>query len=357
VKPQTQDSGKVVTPVSETVNAGPSRGEEQPAAPAKLPLLPLRDIVVFPHMVVPLFVGREKSIAAIENAMAADKQIVLATQRRSSIDDPQPDDLYGVGVRAEILQVLKLPDNTVKILVEGVARVRLAAVELVGTHLAASPEPIEAGPAPAGRETEALRRSVNEQFEKYVKLSRKIPPELLVTVAGILEPDKLADTVSANLLVKNHDKQALLETVGTEERLEQLLRILGSEIEIMLVERKIHSKVKKQMEKTQKEYYLVEQMKAIQKELGKKDEFKSEIEELRARVKAAKMSDEATEKATRELKKIEMMPPLSAEATVVRNYLDWLVSLPWSVRTKDKLDVRGAAKILDEDHTGLEKVK
>jgi ATP-dependent Lon protease len=291
-------------------------------APATLPLLPLRDIVVFPHMVVPLFVGREKSIAAIEQAMAADKQIVLVTQRRAAIDDPQPEDLYGVGVRAEILQVLKLPDNTVKILVEGLGRVRLSGVALAGTHLSAVAEAVEAGPAPPVREVEALRRSVNEQFEKYVKLSRKIPAELVATVAGIADPDKLADTVSANLLVKNQDKQALLETAGTGERLELLLRLLASEIEILLVERKIHGKVKKQMEKTQKEYYLVEQMKAIQKELGKKDEFKSEIEELRARVKAAKMSDEAAEKAARELKKIEMMPPLSAEATVVRNYLD-----------------------------------
>jgi len=327
------------------------------AGPGVLPLLPLRDIVVFPHMVVPLFVGREKSIAAIERAMAADKQILLATQRRSAVDDPLPADLYDVGVRAEILQVLKLPDNTVKILVEGLERVRLVGVGLEENHLSARAQPIEPGPEPGGRETEALRRSVNEQFEKYVKLSRKIPPELLVTVAGIVEPDKLADTVSANLMVKNQDKQALLETTGTSERLEQLLLILSSEIEIMLVERKIHSKVKKQMEKTQKEYYLVEQMKAIQKELGKKDEFKSEIDELRARVKAAKMSPEATEKATRELKKIEMMPPMSAEATVVRNYLDWLVSLPWSVSTTDLLDVDAAAKILDEDHTGLEKVK
>jgi len=328
-----------------------------PAALPLLPLLPLRDIVVFPHMVVPLFVGREKSIAAIDRAMAGDKQILLATQRRSAVDDPRPEDLYDVGVRAEILQILKLPDNTVKILVEGVARVRLLGVRLEDNCLAARAETIEPGPDPGDRETEALRRSVNEQFEKYVKLSRKIPPELLVTVAGINEPDKLADTVSANLMVKNQDKQSLLETTGTSERLEQLLLILGSEIEIMLVERKIHSKVRKQMEKTQKEYYLVEQMKAIQKELGKKDEFKNEIDELRARVKAAKMSPEATEKATRELKKIEMMPPLSAEATVVRNYLDWLVSLPWSVSTSDQLDVDAAAKILDEDHTGLEKVK
>jgi len=332
---------------------------EESAVPSALPLplLPLRDIVVFPHMVVPLFVGREKSIAAIERAMTADKHILLATQRRSSVDDPQPEDLYDVGVRAEILQVLKLPDNTVKILVEGLGRVRLTGIALADNHLSATAVAIEPGPEPPGRETEALRRSVNEQFEKYVKLSRKIPPELLVTVSGIAEPDKLADTVSANLMVKNQDKQALLETTGTGERLEQLLLILSSEIEIMLVERKIHSKVKKQMEKTQKEYYLVEQMKAIQKELGKKDEFKTEIDELRARVKAAKMSPEATEKAARELKKIEMMPPMSAEATVVRNYLDWLVSLPWSVSTKDLLDVRAAAKILDEDHTGLEKVK
>ncbi|MHB8837188.1 MAG: LON peptidase substrate-binding domain-containing protein, partial [Candidatus Methylomirabilia bacterium] len=220
------------------------------AGPGALPLLPLRDIVVFPHMVVPLFVGREKSIAAIERAMAAEKQILLATQRRSSVDDPLPADLYDIGVRAEILQVLKLPDNTVKILVEGLERVRLVGVGLEETHLSARAEPLETGPEPGGRETEALRRSVNEQFEKYVKLSRKIPPELLVTVAGINEPDKLADTVSANLMVKNQDKQALLETTGTSERLEQLLLILSSEIEIMLVERKIHGKVKKQMEKT-----------------------------------------------------------------------------------------------------------
>jgi ATP-dependent Lon protease len=328
-----------------------------PAAEAiLLPLLPLRDIVVFPHMVVPLFVGREKSIAAIEHATAAGKHIILATQRRASIDDPAPEEIYEVGVRAEILQVLKLPDNTVKILVEGLARVRLAAVEVAADHLVARAVPVESRSEP-GTETEALRRSVSAQFEKYVKLSRKIPPELLMTVAAISEPEKLADTVSANLLVKNQDKQQLLEITDTRELLEHLLRIIATEIEILLVERKIHGKVKKQMEKTQKEYYLVEQMKAIQKELGKKDEFKSEIEELRARVKAAKMSPEATEKAARELKKIETMPPLSAEATVVRNYLDWLVSLPWAVRTKDKLDVRAAARILDEDHYGLEKVK
>ncbi|HWR97006.1 MAG TPA: endopeptidase La, partial [Candidatus Methanoperedens sp.] len=268
-----------------------------------------------------------------------------------------PGDVFEVGVRAEILQVLKLPDNTVKILVEGLERVRLSEINPGGTHLSARALPLESGDEPGGRELEALRRSVLEQFEKYVKLSRKIPPELLVTAAGIAEADQLADTVSANLLVKNQDKQSLLETTGTAARLEQLLRLLGAEIEIMLVERKIHGKVKKQMEKSQKEYYLVEQMKAIQKELGKKDEFRNEIEELRARVKAAKMSPEAAEKAVRELKKIELMPPLSAEATVVRNYLDWLVSLPWSVRTQDKLDVRAAARILDEDHAGLEKVK
>jgi ATP-dependent Lon protease len=323
---------------------------------ASLPLLPLRDIVVFPLMVVPLFVGRDKSIAAIEHAMAQSKQIILATQRRSAVDDPQPEDIYAVGVQAEILQIVKLPDNTVKILVEGVRRVRVTDLELLESHYVARAVPVVVE-TNASQETEALKRSVTAQFEKYVKLSRKIPAELLMTIAAIPEADKLADMICANLLIKNQDKQSLLEITRTQDLLERLLHLLTSEIEILLVERKIHGKVKKQMEKTQKEYYLLEQMKAIQKELGRKDEFKSEVEELRAKIKAAKMSAEATDKAGKELKKLEQMPPLSAEATVVRNYLDWLLALPWSTRTKDKLDVTAAERILDEDHFGLEKVK
>ncbi len=336
------------------VQKGQSASEEHPQK--GVPLLPLRDIVVFPHMVVPLFVGREKSISAIENAMLREKNIILATQKMANIDDPAPGDVFEVGTQAEILQILKLPDNTVKILVEGVRRVRIESIEEDAGHFVAVTEPLEFS-TPVTREIEALQRSVSSQFEKYVKLSRKIPPELLMTISSIAEPSKLADTISANLLVKIPEKQSLLEITDTKLQLEKLLRILNAEVEIMLVEKKIHGKVKRQMEKTQKEYYLIEQMKAIQKELGKKDEFKSELEELRGKIKAAKMSPEASEKALREFKKLELMPPLSAEATVVRNYLDWLISLPWSMRTKDKLNIGEAENILNEDHYGLEKVK
>jgi ATP-dependent Lon protease len=322
----------------------------------ELPLLPLRDIVVFPHMVVPLFVGREKSISAIENAMLRDKNIILATQRMPNIDEPGPEDVFTVGTQAEILQILKLPDNTVKVLVEGLRRVTIPSMAEQGGHFVANAEFMTVTTAKT-REVEALQRSVTAQFEKYVKLSRKIPPELLMTISTIDEASKLADTVSANLLIKIPDKQNLLEITNTKVQLEKLLQVLNAEVEIMLVEKKIHGKVKRQMEKTQKEYYLVEQMKAIQKELGKKDEFKGELEELRGKIKTAKMSPEANEKALREFKKLELMPPLSAEATVVRNYLDWLVALPWSVRTKDKLNIQEAERILNEDHYGLEKVK
>ena len=322
----------------------------------ELPLLPLRDIVVFPHMVVPLFVGREKSISAIENAMLRDKNIILATQRMPNIDEPGPEDIFTVGTQAEILQILKLPDNTVKVLVEGLRRVTIPSMAEQGGHFVANAEFMSITTART-REVEALQRSVTAQFEKYVKLSRKIPPELLMTISTIDEASKLADTVSANLLIKIPDKQNLLEITETKTQLEKLLQVLNAEVEIMLVEKKIHGKVKRQMEKTQKEYYLVEQMKAIQKELGKKDEFKGELDELRGKIKSAKMSAEANEKSLREFKKLELMPPLSAEATVVRNYLDWLVALPWSVRTKDELNIQEAERILNEDHYGLEKVK
>jgi ATP-dependent Lon protease len=281
---------------------------------------------------------------------------VLSAQRHPNIDDPNPEDIYDVGTQAEILQILKLPDNTVKILVEGLRRVQIHSQELREGHLVATAEilPVETTKT---QEIEALKRSVTSQFEKYVKLSRKIPPELLMTISTITEAEKLADTVSANLLIRIPDKQNLLEIPNTKLLLEKLLHVLNAETEILVVERKIHGKVKRQMEKTQKEYYLLEQMKAIQKELGKKDEFKSEIEELRNQIKKAKMSAEANEKSQREMKKLELMPPLSAEATVVRNYLDWLISLPWSKRTQDKLDIQEAEKILNEDHYGLEKVK
>jgi ATP-dependent Lon protease len=322
----------------------------------QLPLLPLRDVVVFPHMIIPLFVGRERSIGAINTAMEGSKTIVLAAQRKATVDNPGPEDIYSLGTVAEILQALKLPDGTVKILVEGSARFRIQRFEdtpvslmAAGTTLSATTE--------RSQVVEALCRSVVAQFEEYVKLSRKIPQEILVSITNIDDPDKLADSVIANLNLKIHDKQVFLETLEVVPRLERLLTTLNGEIEILQVEKKIQGKVRKQMERTQKEYYLMEQMKAIQKELGKKDEFRGELDELRQKVKAAKMPKDVNEKALRELGKLELMAPMSAEATVVRNYLDWMVNLPWSVRTKDKLDIAAAQKILDQDHHGLEKVK
>jgi len=332
------------------------KSKKQGGKQQELPLLPLRDIVVFPHMVVPLFVGREKSISAIENAMLRDKSIVLATQRLPNIDEPAPEDIFDIGTQAEILQILKLPDNTVKVLIEGIRRVRVPSITEQGGHFVATPEVMKIR-TPKTKEIVALQRSVSAQFERYVKLSRKIPSELLMSISTINDASKLTDTICANLLIKIPEKQDLLEITDTQARLEKLLQILNSEVEIMLMEKKIHGKVKRQMEKTQKEYYLLEQMKVIQKELGKKDEFKNELDELRGHIKSAKMSPEANEKALREFKKLELMPPLSAEATVVRNYLDWLISLPWSAKTKDKLDIAEAEKILNEDHYGLEKVK
>jgi ATP-dependent Lon protease len=324
--------------------------------PLRLPLLPLRDVIVLPHMIIPLFVGREKSIGAINESMSGDKNIVLATQKKASVDQPGPGDIYHTGTLAEILQILKLPDGTVKILVEGTSRIKIDSIEETGDMLMATGEPIVVPPL-KNRRIEAMMRTIYSQFERYVKLSKKVPQEILISMNNIEDPDKLADTTIANMDLKIAEKQSLLETTDIVERLEKLLKLLNAEIEILQVERKIQGKVKKEMEKTQKEYYLMEQMKAIQKELGKKDEFTSEMDELRQQIKDAKMTKEANEKATRELKKLEMMPPMSAEATVVRNYLDWLISVPWSKTTKDKLNIDEAKKILDEDHYGLEKVK
>ncbi len=322
----------------------------------KLPLLPLRDVVIFPHMIMPLFVGREKSIGAINDAMSGNKSIVLAAQKKAGIDHPGPEDLYQTGTMAEILQLLKLPDGTVKILVEGSDRFGITSVEDTLGCLYAVGRTLSF-PWKKEKYIEALMRTVFGHFEQYVKLSRKVPQEILMSVSSIEEPDKLADTVVANMALKIGEKQSFLETLDPAVRLEKLVELLNGEIEILRVERKIQGKVKRQMERTQKEYYLMEQMKAIQKELGKKDEFKGEIEELKQKIKAAKMSPEAHEKADRELRKLELMPPMSAEATVVRNYLDWLIALPWSARTRDKLDIKGAKKILDQDHHGLDKVK
>jgi ATP-dependent Lon protease len=329
-----------------------------PAAPGaiRVPLLPLRDIIVFPHMVVPLFVGRQKSIKALEEAMNKQKHILLAAQKDARTNDPTEDDIYRVGTLGAVVQMLRLPDGTVKVLVEGKRRARIVQyVDHPDFFL------VEAEEIPErysrSTEVEALIRSVVATFENYVKLNKKVPPEMVLSVSSIDEPGRLADTIVAHLGIKIEDKQGLLETLDPAERLEKVLGYMRSEIEILEVERRIRTRVKKQMEKTQKEYYLNEQMRAIQKELGEKDEFKNEIQELEEKIREKKMSPEAREKAEKELKKLKMMSPMSAEATVVRNYIDWLISLPWHEYTEDKLDIEEAERILEEDHYGLEKVK
>src|SRR5436853_4415088 len=322
----------------------------------RVPLLPLRDIIVFPHMVVPLFVGRQRSIRALEEAMGKQKFILLAAQKDAKTNDPTEEDIYQVGTLGSVVQLLRLPDGTVKVLIEGKKRARVAQyVDHPDFFLVEVDEIVETSDKTT--ELEALIRSVNSTFENYVKLNKKIPPEMIMSVASIEDPARLADTIVAHLGIKLEDKQTLLELLDPAERLEKVLGYMRSEIEILEVEKRIRSRVKKQMEKTQKEYYLNEQMRAIQKELGEKDEFKNEIQELEEKIKQKKMSAEAREKAEKELKKLKMMSPMSAEATVVRNYIDWLISLPWNEYTEDKLDIKEAEKVLEEDHYGLEKVK
>ncbi len=320
------------------------------------PVLPLRDIVVFPHMIVPLFVGREKSVNALESVMKDDKQILLVTQKNAADDDPGPGDIYEVGTIASVLQLLKLPDGTVKVLVEGGTR---AVIQGYTDH----PEYFEArarlleDEGDEAEDLEALTRSVISQFEQYVKLNRKIPPEVLVSVNQIEDAGKLADTVVSHLALKIPDKQELLEIQSAQERLERVYSLMESEIGVMQVERKIRSRVKRQMEKTQREYYLNEQMKAIQKELGEGDDGRDELQELEEKIAETKLTKEARDKAVAELKKLKNMSPMSAEATVVRNYLDWLLTIPWSDRSRVKKNLGQAQKILDQDHFGLEKVK
>ncbi len=321
-----------------------------------LPLLPLRDIIVFPHMVVPLFVGREKSIAALEDAMGKDKVVVLAAQKKAKTNDPAFDDLFPVGTLASIIQLLKLPDGTVKALVEGKKRVRLEGLVSQEGFYQVRVEELDEE-VERNVELEALLRQVQTTFEAYVKLNKRIPPEMLASVATIDDPGRLADTIVAHLSLKLQDKQSILETASPRARLEKLFELMQGEIEILQVERKIRTRVKKQMEKSQKEYYLNEQMQAIQKELGDRDEFKNEIQELEEKIRDKRMSKEATVRCRKELKKLKMMSPMSAEATVVRNYIDWILSLPWAEVTEDKLDVAEAEKVLDEDHHGLRKVK
>jgi ATP-dependent Lon protease len=319
-------------------------------------VLPLRDIVVFPHMIVPLFVGREKSVRALEEVMKEGKQILLVTQKNAGDDDPGPDGLYRIGTLATVLQLLKLPDQTVRVLVEGKSRAHIKTFSPRADFFQAIAEPL---PEETGveQEGEALVRSVKANFESYIKLNKKIPAETLASVAQIEDAGKLADTVASHLMVKIADRQQLLETLNTVERLERVLGLIEGEIGVLQVERKIRSRVKRQMEKTQREYYLNEQLKAIQKELGEGDEGRDELAELEERVKKTKLSKEAREKCAAELKKLRQMSPMSAEATVVRNYLDWMLSLPWGKRSKVKKDIALAESVLNEDHYGLEKVK
>ncbi|MFL5426860.1 MAG: endopeptidase La [Myxococcales bacterium] len=321
-----------------------------------LPLLPLRDIIVFPHMVVPLFVGREKSIAALEEAMATDKTILLCAQKKAKTNEPTAEDIFGVGTVGSLIQLLRLPDGTVKVLVEGKKRARVRKFTAADRWFQVEAEDIEE-PVERTVELEALMRSVHSTFEAYVKLNKRIPPEMLMSVSTIDDPARLADTIVAHLSLKLNDKQAILETESPQKRLEKLYELMQGEIEILQVEKKIRTRVKKQMEKTQKEYYLNEQMQAIQKELGERDEFKSELQELEEKIKNKKMSKEAVAKAKKELRKLKMMSPMSAEATVVRNYIDWILGLPWYDYTKDKLDINEAEKILNDDHYGLKKPK
>jgi len=319
-------------------------------------VLPLRDIVVFPHMIVPLFVGREKSIKALEEVMGNDKQILLATQMNAADDDPEPDAIYGVGTLANVLQLLKLPDGTVKVLVEGASRAQITKFTDREDYHEASAE-LLSEPSEDEVEIEALARSVVGDFENYVKLNKKISPEVITAAGQIEDYSKLADTIASHLAIKIPEKQEMLATLSVKERLEKAMGHMEAEISVLQVEKRIRSRVKRQMEKTQREYYLNEQMKAIQKELGEGEDGRDEASEIEARIKKTKLSKEAREKAEAELKKLRTMSPMSAEATVVRNYLDWLLSIPWGKRSKVKYDLDLAQETLDTDHFGLDKVK
>ncbi|NIP39178.1 MAG: endopeptidase La [Candidatus Dadabacteria bacterium] len=331
--------------------------EEDKDVNKTLPLLPLRDVVIFPYMVAPLFVGREKSIRALEEAMKNDKQIVLAAQKDAKTNDPKKEDIYDIGTIGTIVQMLRLPDGTVKVLVEGKTRTQITNYVPSSGFFLVETQDVTAGEKP-GAETEALIRTLISSFENYVKLNKKIPSEVLVTVSSIKDPDRLADTIASHLSFKLEDKQEILQVFDPVKRLEKLYEKIQSEAEILQVEKKIRSRVKKQMEKAQKEYYLTEQMKAIQKELGDKDDLKSEINEFEEKLKNKKIPEEVEEKIKKEIKKLKMMSPMSAEATVVRNYVDWLLSVPWEEDvTEDRLDIDEAAKILDQDHYGLDKPK
>jgi len=328
-----------------------------PSETLDLPVLPLRDVVVFPHMVIPLFVGRDKSMHALEQAMEADKRILLLAQKSAETDDPQAADLYQVGTLAQVLQLLKLPDGTIKVLVEGLSRVQITHVDERDGSLHGQAVEIDAADPREPREIEAIARSLMSLFEQYVKTNRKLPPELLQTLAGIDEPARLADTIAAHISVRLADKQRLLETLAVGERLEMLVGLVDGEIDVQQMEKRIRGRVKSQMEKSQREYYLNEQMKAIQKELGDLDDAPGELEELARKIAEAGMPKPVETKARNELNKLKQMSPMSAEAAVVRNYLEWLLGVPWKKRTKVRKDLKAAQDTLDADHYGLDKVK
>ncbi|MGH8320543.1 MAG: endopeptidase La, partial [Gammaproteobacteria bacterium] len=324
--------------------------------PILVPVLPLRDVVVYPHMVIPLFVGREKSIKALDHGMQAGKQILLLAQKSPEVDDPKETDLYRVGALATILQLVKLPDGTVKVLVEGGDRARILQVN-DGEYFSALVTVIRANAQYDEREVDVLMRSALSLFDQYVKLNKKIPPELLTSLAGIDSPGRLADTIAAHMQLKLDEKQKILELEDVRARLEHVMALIEGEIDILQIEKRIRGRVKQQMEKSQREYYLNEQMKAIQKELGDLEDAPNEIEELEKKIHKAGMTKEARDKAVSEFNKLKLMPPMSAEATVVRNYIDWLVNVPWKKRTRVGHDLGAAEKILAEDHYGLDKVK
>ena len=321
-----------------------------------VPVLPLRDVVVYPHMVIPLFVGREKSIVALDLAMNSGKKILLIAQKKADLDDPQPDDLYEVGTLATILQLLKLPDGTVKVLVEGVERAHVDSL-IVGDHFSAHTTVLTEEERHDEREIDVLVRAIIAQFEQYVKLNKKVPPEILTSLSGIEHEGRLADTVAAHMALKLAEKQKILEICDVKDRLERILGIIEGEIDVLQIEKRIRGRVKQQMEKSQREYYLNEQMKAIQKELGEMDDVPNELADLEVKIEKAGMTAEAKEKATAELNKLKLMSPMSAEATVVRNYIDWILKAPWKKRSKVLRDLSKAEEVLEADHYGLDKVK
>ena len=322
-----------------------------------IPVLPLRDIVVFPHMVVPLFVGRDKSVKALEKVMAGDKRIMLITQKSASVDDPKKDDLFDFGTIANVLQLLKLPDGTVKVLVEGLQRASINMFTDNEDYLVSNIDLIDENNDSSDKKLRALSKSITDLFDKYVNLNKKIPPEVLGTINEIDDLAKLSDTIASHLSIKLSDKQEILEAIDLTERFEKIMNFIQAELDVMQVEKKIRGRVKNQMEKTQREYYLNEQMKAIQKELGEGDDGKDDIQEYEEKIENTKLSKEAKEKCYSEIKKLKSMSPMSAESSVIRNYLDWILTIPWGKKTKVKKDIKFAESVLNEDHYGLEKVK